>query len=198
MDRGAPLAWRLWERRLLSEAESLRRVLDLRTVFWASVARVLPDYTLGRVRSQLYRLGGCDLAEGATLQGCLVLSGPRGAARRLHVGKGAIIAPMVRFGLDADITIGRNVAVGPGTTLHTATHALGFGSRRMQLGILARPIVVEDGVWIGMQSLILPGVTLGHGSVVAAGAVVNESVPPNSLVAGNPATVRETLAFGDR
>ena len=68
----------------------------------------------------------------------------------------------------------------------------------MGLAVLPRPIVIEDGAWIGMQSLILPGVTLGRGSVISAGAVVTENVPPNSLVAGNPATLRETLPFGDR
>lgn len=172
--------------------------VDLRSTFWLACARLLPPFSLESIRAQLYRLGGCDLAPRVALQGPLLLIGKGSIAARLHVGAGTIIAPRVTFGLDGDITLGRNVNIGPAATLYTATHALGFGSRRMQLAPLARPITVEDGVWIGMQSLIMPGVTLGRGCVVSARAVVTESVPPNSLVAGNPATVREILPFGNR
>jgi acetyltransferase-like isoleucine patch superfamily enzyme len=58
--------------------------------------------------------------------------------------------------------------------------------------------VVEDGVWIGMNATVLAGVRIGHGAVVAAGAVVTADVPPDALVAGNPAVVVQTLPFGDR
>lgn len=51
------------------------------------------------------------------------------------------------------------------------------------------PVVIEDRVWIGMRALILKGVTIGHDSIVAAGAVVASSVPPRSICAGNPAKV---------
>ena len=55
------------------------------------------------------------------------------------------------------------------------------------------PIVIEDKVWIGMDALILKGVTIGEGSVVAARSVVTKDVPPYSLVAGNPARVVKSL-----
>jgi len=109
-----------------------------------------------------------------------------------------VIAPGVTLGLDADIFLGRNVSLSPGVVLYTATHPIGFGSQRMLPYTDPKPIVIEDGVWVGMQSLILPGVTVGRGSVVSAGAVVATSVPPDTLVAGNPATVRDSLPFGDR
>jgi acetyltransferase-like isoleucine patch superfamily enzyme len=50
-----------------------------------------------------------------------------------------------------------------------------------------RPVLIEDNVWIGSGAIIMPGVTIGQGSIVAAGAVVMVSVPPNTMVAGNPA-----------
>ncbi|MCC7573104.1 MAG: hypothetical protein KO464_06915 [Candidatus Methanofastidiosum sp.] len=50
-------------------------------------------------------------------------------------------------------------------------------------------VVIEDYCWIALNTIILPGVTLGKGSVVAAGAVVTKYVPPFAVVAGNPATV---------
>ena len=62
------------------------------------------------------------------------------------IEQGSIVAPRVTFGLDSSITIGENVSIGPDAILSTATHALGFGSRRMQLDLLALPIIVEDGV----------------------------------------------------
>jgi acetyltransferase-like isoleucine patch superfamily enzyme len=52
---------------------------------------------------------------------------------------------------------------------------------------MVKPVVIEDNVWIGRRAIILPGVTIGEGSIVAAGAVVTKDVPPNTMVAGNPA-----------
>ena len=51
------------------------------------------------------------------------------------------------------------------------------------------PVVIGDGVWIGMNATILKGVTVGDGAVVAAGAIVNKDVPPRTLVAGSPARI---------
>jgi maltose O-acetyltransferase len=187
-----------WWGRFGREACSLKMAVNPRFTLWSACARALPKYALCSTRAWLYRASGCDIAAGVTIQGPLLLLCGGAPAMRLHIARGTIVAPMVTFGLDAEVTIGRNVSIGPGSALHTATHAIGFASRRMQLPVLARPIVVEDGVWIGMHCLILPGVTIGRGSVVTAGAVVTDSVPPNSLVAGNPATVREGLPFGNR
>lgn len=56
------------------------------------------------------------------------------------------------------------------------------------------PIILEDDVWIGAHSIILPGVRVGRNSIVGAGSVVKRDVPADCLVAGNPATVKRTLA----
>lgn len=55
-----------------------------------------------------------------------------------------------------------------------------------------KPVVIEDDVWIGSRVIILPGVTIGKGSVIGASAVVSKSVPPYSVVAGNPAKIVKT------
>jgi len=60
-------------------------------------------------------------------------------------------------------------------------------------GIKSAPVIIEDRAWIGCRVIILAGVTVGEGAIVAAGSVVTRDVPPGMLVAGNPAKViRET------
>jgi acetyltransferase-like isoleucine patch superfamily enzyme len=58
----------------------------------------------------------------------------------------------------------------------------------------SKPVVIEDKVWIALNTLVLKGVTIGYGSIVAAGAVVTKDVPPYSVVAGNPARVVKTFS----
>jgi acetyltransferase-like isoleucine patch superfamily enzyme len=89
------------------------------------------------------------------------------------------------------ITIGDRVLVGPRVTLTTAGHPVEPSRRRD--GITHAPIVIEDDVWIGAAATICPGVTIGHGSVVGAGAVVAKDVPPMSLVTGTSVVERRRL-----
>lgn len=56
-----------------------------------------------------------------------------------------------------------------------------------------RPVILEDNVWLANRTLILPGVTIGHDSVIGAGSVVMTSIPPRSLALGNPARVMKTF-----
>jgi acetyltransferase-like isoleucine patch superfamily enzyme len=182
----------------LRELVSLSGAVNPRFALCDLLVSLLPRYALGGVRAELYRLAGCQLAPAVTVQGPLVMLGAGPATQRLRVGSGCVIGPSATFVLDGEITIGQNVSIGPSAAFHTATHNIGFGSRRMQLLTHAYAITVEDGVWIGAHSLVMPGVTVGRGSVVSAGSVVTESVPANVLVAGNPATVRESLPFGNR
>jgi acetyltransferase-like isoleucine patch superfamily enzyme len=187
-----------WNQRVRREIASLRGAFNPRLWFWTRCTALLPSFALSSVRAACYRLGGCQIAPEVSIQGPLLLLGRGSRCSRLHVGEGSNIGPLVTIGLDATVTIGRNVNIAPGAALHTATHPLGFGSRRMRPDVIARSIVIGDGAWIGAGSLILPGVTVGSGSVVSAGAVVGQDVPPNTLVSGNPATVIVHLPFGDR
>jgi acetyltransferase-like isoleucine patch superfamily enzyme len=89
----------------------------------------------------------------------------------------------------APVYFGEHITIGPDVKIITSWHDL------ENLNIVkAESITIEDNVWITMNAVILPGVTIGKNSVVAAGAIVTKSVPPNSLVAGNPARVIKTLA----
>jgi putative colanic acid biosynthesis acetyltransferase WcaF len=61
--------------------------------------------------------------------------------------------------------------------------------------LITKPIVLEDGAWVGAQALVCPGVTLASHAVLAAGSVATEDIPAYSIAQGNPATVKRTRAL---
>jgi len=88
------------------------------------------------------------------------------------------------------IIVGNNVIFGPETVLWTANHNYNSDEMIPYGGEdVVKAIVIEDNVWIGMRTMILPGVTVGEGAVVAAGSVVVKDVPKCAIVGGNPAKV---------
>ncbi|BDZ42184.1 hypothetical protein GCM10025865_14830 [Paraoerskovia sediminicola] len=86
---------------------------------------------------------------------------------------------------DVAITVGDRVMFAPNVTITTTGHPVHPDLRRDGTQFSA-PVVVEDDVWIGTGAIVLPGVTIGHGSVVAAGSVVTTNVPPDVVVGGRP------------
>lgn len=86
------------------------------------------------------------------------------------------------------ITIGSHCFIGPNCGLYTANHPL-LAQERNQGYETARPIVIEDNVWIGADVTILPGVTIGAGSVIGAKSLVNKDIPDHVLAVGNPCKV---------
>jgi maltose O-acetyltransferase len=87
-----------------------------------------------------------------------------------------------------EVHIGHHVMIGPAVQIYTAAHLL-QAEPRIQGWEVAKPIVVEEKVWIGGGAILLPGVRIGRNAVVGAGAVVSRSVPANTVVVGNPARV---------
>ena len=88
------------------------------------------------------------------------------------------------------VTIGSHVNLAQGITITALNHNFENSKKRIdEQGVSTSAVVIEDDIWIGANAVVLPGVTIGHHSVVAAGAVVTKDVPPHSLVAGVPAKV---------
>ena len=87
-----------------------------------------------------------------------------------------------------EVRIGHHVMIGPAAQIYTAAHLLGATARN-EGWEAAKPIVIEDNVWIGGGAILLPGVRIGRNAVVGAGAVVTRNVPEDTVVAGNPATI---------
>ena len=88
------------------------------------------------------------------------------------------------------VLIGNHVNLAQGITVTALNHIFENSEKRIdEQGVSTSAVVIEDDIWIGANAVVLPGVTIGHHSVVAAGAVVTKDVPPHSLVAGVPAKV---------
>ena len=88
------------------------------------------------------------------------------------------------------VLIGNHVNLAQGITVTALNHIFENSEKRIdEQGVSTSAVVIEDDIWIGANAVVLPGVTIGQHSVVAAGAVVTKDVPPHSLVAGVPAKV---------
>ncbi|KAJ1915532.1 hypothetical protein H4219_004270 [Mycoemilia scoparia] len=90
------------------------------------------------------------------------------------------------------VDIGENVMCGPSVHIYTATHPLDPKLREQDVEY-AKPVKIGNNVWIGGGAIICPGVTVGDGSTIAAGAVVVKDVPAYTVVGGNPARVIKEL-----
>lgn len=107
----------------------------------------------------------------------------------VFIGKGAVL-----MASDSSISIGDKVMFGPNVTIMGGDHNASEIGQYMidvkkKLPGDDLPVVIEDDVWIGTGAIILKGVTVGCGSIVAAGSVVNKSIPEFSIAAGVPARV---------
>lgn len=108
----------------------------------------------------------------------------------LRIGEGTWIGQQCFMHAGGGIEIGKNVGIGPGVKILTSRHA----EAGRLVPILHAPITfikvtIEDDADIGIGAILLPGVTIGRGAQVGAGAIVTKSVPPYSIAAGNPAHV---------
>ena len=88
----------------------------------------------------------------------------------------------------APIRIGAHCMIGPKTCIYAIGHSLDAESRREKVGI-PKPVTIGDNVWIGGGVTILPGVTIGNNTVIAAASVVTKSFPDHVVIAGNPARI---------
>jgi len=125
--------------------------------------------------------------------GCWLLTHEPGGT--LRIGDGTSIAGHCVLSAAASVEIGRKVLFA--RNVYVADHRHGFGDEHE--AILdqpiedLRPVVVEDGAWLGQNVVLLPGVTVGRGAVVGANSVIREDVPPRSVVAGSPGRVVRRL-----
>jgi acetyltransferase-like isoleucine patch superfamily enzyme len=121
------------------------------------------------------------------------LIGGANASSRLVIGADCFINCNCVFDAAAPIEIGERVSLGEGVLITTSAHAVDHPARRAG-SLEPRPVRVGAGAWISSRAVVLPGVDVGEGAVVAAGAVVTREVPPHTMVAGAPAHVVRQLS----
>jgi acetyltransferase-like isoleucine patch superfamily enzyme len=105
----------------------------------------------------------------------------------IRIGRNVFVNQNCTFYDMGGLDIADDVMIGPNVSIITASHPIGPSQRHTIT--IAKPIVIERNVWIATGATIIGGVTIGENSVVAAGSVVTKTVPPNTLVGGNPARV---------
>jgi acetyltransferase-like isoleucine patch superfamily enzyme len=126
---------------------------------------------------------------------------------RIKIGEDCYIGENSRIWSGGCITIGNHVLVSHNVSImDNLTHPINPLARRRQIRAIYetghpqdielddQPVVIADDAWIGAHAVVLRGVTIGERAIVAAGAVVTKDVPPNTIVAGNPARVIRELS----
>lgn len=122
------------------------------------------------------------------------------ADKLINIDKNANISPHIEIGrnsgigINAKITsntiIGDNVMMGPNVSVYTSNHNFDkLDIPMVEQGEEISPVIIKDDVWIGANAIILPGVTIGKGSIIGAGSIVTKDVEEYTIVAGNPAKV---------
>ncbi len=110
--------------------------------------------------------------------------------RHISIGKNIFINHACSFLDLGGITIEDNVLIGPKVNLVSENHPIDPTQRKSLIG---KPILIKKNAWIGAAATILPGITVGENSIVAAGSIVTKDVPDNTVVAGNPAKQIKSL-----
>ena len=110
--------------------------------------------------------------------------------RNIHIEKNVFINSGCRFQDQGGVYIGENSLIGHNVVIATLNHEMDPYHRA---DIHPKPIHIGKRVWIGSGSILLPGVTIGDNSIVGAGSVVTKDVPPDTIVAGNPAKFIKNL-----
>lgn len=109
-----------------------------------------------------------------------------GDIQLLHLGDHVNINPNATFMGKAPIYIGNFFHCGMNITIITSNHNYEGNKIPYDSTYVSKKVTIEDFVWIGHQVIILPGVTIGEGAIIGAGAVVSKDIPPLAIAAGNP------------
>lgn len=151
----------------------------------------IPRNTGGRLRSLLMREFGFQVGRGTMIWDTPQLFGGKNLHKNISIGNFCLISIGSYWDLAAPIQLGNLVGISPETMLITGMHDIRNPKNRVGQ-MKAHPVTICDGAWLGSRCIVLPGVTVGEGAIVGAGAVVTKDVPPHTLVAGVPALfVRE-------
>jgi maltose O-acetyltransferase len=189
-----PPAAGLWFHRLRRVIYEEFHAVNPRLLMAQALLMLLPHYVGNRLRARVLDLVGFRIGRGTMMADVPAISGTGNIEQRLVIGRYCWFNVGCVLELEALITIGDRVAFGHQVMILTSTHSIGSQEQRARPALVRLPVRIDHGAWLGARSIVLPGVTVGAGAVVAAGALVNRDVPPNTLVAGIPARIIKTLS----
>ncbi len=161
----------------------------LRLYLVSKIIRSLPETRLFAFKRSLLRFAGVTVGRNVRMCSSAVISG----CGALAIGDDTWIGHDARISSSASVRIGRCVDIAPLVFIGTGSHEVDpVGEHSAGRGINL-DVTVGDGAWLGVRCTVLPGVTVGRKSVVAAGAVVTRDVPEMCLAAGVPAVIKKRL-----
>lgn len=137
--------------------------------------------------------------------GCRLEAYPTGSHKTLYIGENFQMNDYVHISAMESVKIGNNVLLASKIYISDLSHGsyVGNGDDSNPLSIpkdrplYAKPVSIEDNVWLGESVTVLPGVTIGKGSIVGANSVVSKSLPSNVIAAGNPARPIKKFNFDE-
>ena len=157
---------------------SLKRLIQSAEFLSLHYAGLIPCQT---IRFSIYRSFGLKLGKDSVIYAGCEVRRPKG----IRIGAGSSIGHRCILDGRSGLTIGNSVNMSTGAWIWTLQHDLNSPDFRIE----GTPVVINDYVWLGGRTIILPGVTVGRGAVVASGAVVTKDVPEYAIVAGIPARI---------
>lgn len=164
----------------------------------------LRKYSIGEI------VAGLWFSRKFNISGYLVVTGGRPMPKVIHKG-GKLLAGNCQFYSGVRLEVGSKATLSIGNGSYLNRNTLIVCEDHVEIGknckiawdviimdsdlhpiddttpIVNKPVLIEDGVWIGCRSIILKGVTIGHGAVIAAGSVVTKDIPPRTVYGGSPA-----------
>ncbi len=184
--------WPRLKRVAFEEVEVLlsRRIL-------AQVAAGFPAQSFSRTRTALLRRAGMKIGASSLVQGPIRITGEGNPCKDISIGTFTLISGSLHCDIGAPIEIGNRVRIGHDVSLLTVDHRVGPAAMRSGERKFGA-IEIGDGAWLASRVVVLPGVRIGAGAIVAAGSVVTRDIPANTLSVGVPArVVRDLSSLGD-
>lgn len=172
---GKPLTTEEVSKKAFNRIETILREFQ---VFLLHIVGCIPSHI---IRRGCYRLSGIAIGDGSSIHMGARFYKPA----NIRIGNDTIIGEGVILDGRAQLTIGDHVDFASEVMVYNSQHDTGSDD----FHAISAPVVIEDYVFVGPRAIILPGVTIGKGAVVAAGAVVTKDIQPFEIVGGVPAKV---------
>lgn len=159
----------------------INRIINIFLEFEIALLHLVGIIPLHHLRRFCYRLAGIKIGQGSTIHTGLRLYDPR----NIVIGADTIIGENSILDGRQKLLIGNHVSIASEVMIYNSEHDI----NDVDFEAIEAPVIIEDYVFIGPRAIILPGINIGKGAVVGAGAVVTKDVPPFAIVGGVPAKI---------